>query len=217
MATATFLQLKTWFAYAIGESSATSVDSVGEGLINDAHKEMSSRVTFQCNKKDASLSIVANVASVPSDFDYAHIGEIKLYSYSDTTKTPYHPVPFDDVSQYSTGSYVYAVDFENGQIKTNQTTATLTLVYFAIPAVMDEDADTTNFPVPKAITFQAAGDYWEDVEEESDRALPKYQRAEALFNQAVSRNKIGLAPRPLKSKYDDDEFLTTESILATQR
>lgn len=211
----TFLQLKTWFAYAIGESTATSVDSVGEGLINDAHKEMSSRFPFQCNKKDASLSIVAGVATLPTDFDPAHIGEIELYSYSGTTKYKYQPVPFDDISAYSTGEYVYAVDFENGQIKTNQTTATLTLVYFSIPAVMSTDEATTNFPVPKAISFQAAGDYWEDVEEESDRAQLKYARAEALFSQAVSRNKIGLAPRPLKSKYDDMD--STESILMCER
>jgi len=212
---ATWQQLKNWFARNIGESDYTSVDSTGEALLNDAEKELSSRFPFECNKvKGQALTISSNTADLPEDFDYSHIGEIKVYSYSGTTKTAYQPKPADDITNYETSEYVFDIDQVNAQLVSNQSSASVKMDYYRIPATKTTDEETTNFPIPKAIALQAAGDYWSDFEEEEDRAQDKYQKADALFTQAVSRNKIGLPPRQMVSKYDNE---IDNSILSTRR
>jgi len=191
MATATFAQLKDWLARNIGETDSTSVDTAGAALINDAHKELSSRFPFNCNLTVGSdLTIAGNSATLPSDFDYSHKNEIEIYSYSGTTKTEYKSITPSEKSRYGSTDYVFYIDEKNSCVKSNQSSATLSLDYYAIPEVMSDDGDTTNFPVPKAISMLAAGDYWSDFEEEEDRADKKYSKAEMLFMQAIERNKI---------------------------
>jgi len=189
MATTTFKQLKNWFARHIGEDDYTGVDSTGEALINDALKELSSRFPFESNKKVGSLTVAGNSATLPTDFDYAHATEISVYSFSGTTKTEYRPVELDEVSKFTTGDYVFAVDNENDALKSNVTPATLSIQYYAIPADLTSNTATTKFPVPRAISTLASGYYWDGVEGEEKRPPDKFKLADTLLEQAINRNK----------------------------
>ena len=213
---ATYLNLQNWFARAIGENDYTSLDATHKALINDKLKEISSRYPFKCNKKSTSVSISSNVGNLPTDFDYSHSHNIKVYSYSSTEKYTYYEVPFDDVTSYPTSSYVYALDNENTRIKTNQTSATVTLDYFSIPEDLTNTTDTTKFPIPKAISLEAAGDYWEIFEEEEDKAKILYLKADSLINQAISKENLNKEPRKLSSILDS-ELSDAPSSLATKR
>lgn len=189
MATTTFKQLKNWFARHIGETDYTAVDSTGEALVNDAYKELSSRFPFECNKKLASLALSANVVTLPSDFDYAHATEVKVYSYATTTKTEYRNVGLDEVSRFSTTDFVYSLDNENDRLKSNIASSTVQMTYYAIPSDLAGNADTTKFPVPRAISALASGYHWEGVEGEEGRAPEKFKLADVLLEEAVMRNK----------------------------
>ena len=217
---ATFTQLKNYVGRLIGESDGSGTDSTRDDLINDAIKEIATRYPFSCNKKSTTLTLSSNVATMPTDIDYSHLGEIAVYNYSATTsgstKYTYTPVPFDDVISYSTGSYVYTIDQENSQIKSNQSDGSITMDYFAVPADLS-GTDSTKFPIPMAIAYQAAGQYWQSIEEDPDQARINFQRADEAIQKAITRDKIGKPPRGLKSVYDDNEFLSTDSILACER
>jgi hypothetical protein len=205
----TFLQLKGYFCRFIGENDASSIDAVGQALLNDALKDISSRFAFECNKKTASLTISSGVDDLPSDFDYSHIDKIRVYRYSSTTKYEYFPVPLDEFSAYSTSEYVYAIDFENQKIKVPDDVS-LSMDYYIIPADMDEDTDTTAFPIPQAIARQAAGQYWQSIEEEEDQAKLNLSIADSLTKQAVVLNSKLKAYRPY-SAYGGRELGFTKS------
>lgn len=191
MATATYAQLKDWFARGVGDSDGSSIDTAGEALINDAHKELSSNFPFDCNKTiAATITLSSGSATLPADFDFAHKNEVEVYSYASTTKTKYTAVAPSEVSRFSSADYVYYIDEKNSALKSNQATGSLKLDYFAIPAVMTSDSDTTNFPVPKAVSVKAASDYYFDFEEDEEKAKRKFEQADLLFAQAKERNKL---------------------------
>jgi len=215
MATTTLKQLKNWFAREIGELDYTAIDEIGVSLLNDSLKELSSRHPFESNKKSASLSIVANLGTIPTSFDYSHENEIKIYEYSGSTKYEYTLVPFDEITRHTTGEYVYAFDHENDKIKVNQTTKTLTIDYYSIPTDLSSNTDTTKFNIPRAISLLASAYYWKGVEGEEKRADKIEDKAEVFFQQAVSRDKIGKPNRSMRSLYDD--FSDGESILMCER
>jgi len=191
----TFLQLQGQYCRFIGENDASSIDAVGKALINDALKDISSRFAFECNKKTDTLTISSGVADLASNFDYSHIDRIKVYRYDGTTKYEYSPVPLDNFSAYSSSECVYAIDFENAQLKLPDD-VTVSMDYYSVPADLSADGSITNFPVPQAISRQAAGQYWESIEEEEDHAKLNFAIADSLTQQAVARNMELKAYRP---------------------
>lgn len=180
---ATLTYLKDLFARSIGESDNTSVDQTGEDMIEDAFIEISSRHPFLCNYKTSDITLASGEAGLPSDFDPAHFMDelIKVYSHNGTEKTEYTRVSIDDLPSHGKDEYVYTIDLENSKLLSNQSGA-VKFGYFSIPTL----TNGTSFPVPKAITELAAGDYWQNIEEEPDQADKKYGRAESLYNRAVA-------------------------------
>jgi len=185
----TFLILKNYVGRFLGESDGSGTDSTRDALINDALIETASRYPFACFKKTTTLTPSSGVIDLPNDFDYSHLDSVRVYTYSDNSKYEYITVDLDDLSGYSSSEYAFSIDQENGHLKATQDVA-LTFEYQAVPAVMDDNTDTTKFPIPEAIARLAAGQYWQSIEEEPDQAQLNLQIADNLIQKAIIRDKV---------------------------
>lgn len=203
MANTTLLQLKNWFARFIGENDYTSIESVATTLLDDALKEVSSLQPFECNKTSAEIVVSSGVGTLPTNLDFNHIGEIKVYRYSGTTQYEYERVDFDDFSNYDSSQYIYAIDRANEKIKL-PSDVTINVDYYKIPADLSINIDTTNIPVPKAIARMAAGQYWQSFEDDPDQAKLNFEMASNLIQQAVRNNKMNIPYRKIKTYGDRD-------------
>ncbi len=194
MANITFLQLKNYFARYIGENDYTSIESVATGLLNDAMRTISSFYPFRMNHQSGDVEVSSGVGSLPTDLDFSHIGKIKVYKYTATTKYEYNRVDTDEIDKYDSSDYVYAIDMENEEIQLTADT-TVTIDHYVVPADLSADDDTINFPIPEAIARMAAGQFWQSFEEDPDQAKMNLSVADNLVNQAVIREKRGVPYR----------------------
>ena len=188
MASTTLLQLKNWFARFIGENDYTSLDAVATSLLNDAWKELSSLIALKCNLETSEVTVSSGVGSLPTNLDYSHPGQIKVYKYSGLTKYEYERVDLDDFSSYDSSDYVYAIDFKNEKIKL-PADATIQIDFYRVPVDLSDNTDTINCPVSKAIARMAVAQYWQSIEEDPDQAKLNFAFAESLIAKVITQNK----------------------------
>jgi hypothetical protein len=185
---ATFLQYKNDVARYIGENDYTSLESVIDNLINDVIRNISSLYPFKCNKTSAEVTTSSGVGDLPTDLDYSHIGKIRVYYYSSTTKYEYELVDFDEFTGYSSSEYVYTIDFANNQIKIPDD-QTITIDYYMEPTALSGNTDKFEFPIPEAISRLVAGQFWQSFEEDFDQSKLNFSIADGLIKQAVDKDK----------------------------
>jgi hypothetical protein len=99
-----------------------------------------------------------------------------VYTYTGQLKYSYEKVSWDDIDSFDTGTYVYAINKQLGQIKTNQTAvATLTMDYTLLvadrPANNTEDTEEEPVPDITALGYLCISMWWLA----SERSTAKFQ------------------------------------------
>jgi len=203
---ATILDIKKFVASQTGKTDWSVADSKRDTIINQARREYYSTKKWKFLKKTATLTLSSGEASFPTDYNpNFDIGQI--YSYSGTTKTLYSQVELEDLSQYeddSTSYFVFAIDFENSKIKSNQQSATPSLTYHHLPSdkAIDSSDDTDVEPTTDitAICLLATAMWWLAKERDEDNYNRFYVRYQEALKKAIQRDNIN-GPEMSLSQY----------------
>lgn len=145
---ATTLDVKKRVAAQLGKTDYATPNTVRDTAIVEAREEFYGAHDW--------LFLVKTVSTKTLASDFKKVKEV--YSYSGLLKRSYKLVNLEDVSSYDTSCYVYAVDFENGVIVTNQS-ETPEVTYHSIPSDTLDD----NFEEPTNITplvLLSVANYW---------------------------------------------------------
>lgn len=193
---ATLLDIKRFVASQTGKTDWSVADSKRDTIINQARREFYSLRKWKFLKKSATLTFSSGEASFPADYNpNFDVGQI--YSYSGNDKTSYSQVELEELSKYeddSTSYYVFAIDYENSKIKSNQQSATPTLTYFHLPADKATDAsdDTDAEPTTDitCICLLATAMWWLAKERDEDNYNRFYVRYQEALKKAIQRDNI---------------------------
>lgn len=185
----TLLDIKKGVTAQLGKTDYATANLVRDIKINDARREVYSRRRWTFRRKNTTLTFAGGVAAFPDLFAPAD-DPIDLYEYPTIgqAKTEWKEVNLEDVNAFTVnGSIkVYAIDVENNQFTSNQTTGTPTLAYFHMPKdrALDGTEDALAEPASRhaltAIILLATAEYWlasERDEDEYERFMRRYERA----------------------------------------
>jgi len=169
------LDIKNEVAGQLGADNGSVSVPKRDRAINRARRKYYSEKRWSYLKKTASITITAQLGSVPSDFN-KKFDPIAVYTYSGNMKYEYKKVDWDDLLEYGTLDYCYAINKVNGQIKISQTTVTpvsMDYTYLPADAAISTADDNTTEPAPDitAIVLLSIGIWWLS----SERATGKYQ------------------------------------------
>lgn len=192
----TLLDIKKFVASQTGKTDWSVADSKRDTIINQARREFYSTKKWKFLKKSATLTFSSGEADFPTDYNPTFdVGQI--YSYTGTDKQPYSQVELEDLSGYaddSASDFVYALDFENKKIKSNQQSATPTLTYFHLPSDKatdaSEDADVEPTTDITCICLLATAMWWLAKERDDDNYNRFYVRYQEALKKAIQRDNI---------------------------
>lgn len=126
----------------IGTGDGASAVPKRDRLINQARRKFYSEKQWSfLRTSNATVSLTSQVGNMPTDYNIK-FDPIAVYSYTGASKYSYSKVAWEDLVQYGTGDYVYAVDKTSRNIKVSQDVASILLDYTNLPA--DKATDTTD-------------------------------------------------------------------------
>lgn len=192
--------IKVSVANQLGATNGTDSVPKRDRAINDARREYYGAYKWSFCFKSESISITSQEGSLPATYNKKFDPEA-IYSYSGNNKYDFTKVAWDDVDNYTTGSYVYAINKQTGKIKINQTTfSTVTLDYYQMPtdAPIDTTEDSTDELAPDitAIVYNSIARWWLTAERNGamfDRFMDMYR------DQLLQDKKIDASNRPVKN------------------
>lgn len=136
------LDIKNYVGDEIGTGDGSTAIPKRDRLINLARKKFYSEKQWSfLRTSNATLTFTAQIADLPTDYNIK-FDPIAVYSYTDSSKFSYSKVAWDDLVQYGTGDYVYAMDKTSRHIKISQADATLLIDYTNLP--VDKATDTSD-------------------------------------------------------------------------
>lgn len=193
---ATLLNIKQFVAAQTGKTDWSVADSKRDTIINQARREFYSIRKWKFLKKSATLTFSSGEAAFPADYNpNFDIGQ--LYSYSGTDKTRYSQVELEDLPRYDNDSasyFVYAIDYENSKIKSNQQSTTPTLVYYHLPADKAIDASDDSDVEPTtditAVCLLATAMWWLAKERDEENYNRFYVRYQEALKKAIQRDNV---------------------------
>lgn len=186
---ATLLDIKNGVADQLGAGNGTTTVPKRDRAINRARRKFYSERRWSFLRKTATLNFTnktANLSVDVADYNYK-FDPISVYSYTGTTEFKYVKVNWDEVSSYNSGAYVYAINKSLKQIKTNQSTGTLTLEYTYLPTdksidtVGNADEEPTSDIEP--IILLSIAYWWLS----SERATGKYQLFKDEYDKELAK------------------------------
>lgn len=196
---ASLLDIKKAVATNLGQTDYSTTNTIRDIKINDARREFYTAKKWSFLKKNTTLTFSAGVASFPTnynpDFD---LGQI--YSYSGTDKTVYTQVELEDLDSYATdsGEFVYAIDRENSQFKSNQQSTSPQIAYYQLPAdkLTDGSEDSDEEPAGDItpIILLATAMLWLSDERDEDNYDRFFKRYTVLMQRAIFRDNTSGIP-----------------------
>lgn len=192
----TLLDIKKFVASQTGKADWSVADSKRDTIINQARREFYSTRKWKFLKKSATLTFSSGDADFPSDYNpMFDVGQI--YSYSGTDKTEYLQAELEDLSTYaddSSDDYIFAIDYENSKVKSNQQSATPTLTYYHLPAdkAIDgsDDSDTEPTSDITCICLLATAMWWLAKERDEENYNRFYVRYQEALKKAIQRDNV---------------------------
>jgi hypothetical protein len=208
---ASLLNIKQFVASQTGKTDWSVADSKRDTIINQARREFYSIRKWKFLKKSATLTFSSGEVAFPADYNpNFDVGQI--YSYVGQDKTSYDQVELEDLPKYESDSssyFVFAVDYENSKIKSNQQSATPTLTYYHLPADKatnaSDDSDIEPTTDITCICLLATAMWWLAKERDEDNYNRFYVRYQEALKKAIQRDNINGAEMSLDnylSKYD---------------
>jgi len=197
--------VKIRVASQLGKTNGGTPDTKRDTIINSARAEYYGHRKWKFNDKTADITFSSGVADFPVDYQPSHdIG--KMYSYDGTQKTEYTQVNLDDVDSYDSNYFVYALDIENRQFKSNQDT-TPKVSYNALPAdkALDgsEDADTEPATNITPIVLLATAGCWLAFFRDDENYDRFYKRYSEVRDRLASEDRRIGAPSKIKNGLQD--------------
>lgn len=192
----TLLDIKKYVAAQTGKTDWSTANTRRDTIINLARREYYSAKKWKFLKKTATLTFSSGEADFPSDYNpNFDIGEI--YSYTDNDKTEYEQETLENLDKHvddSSDDYVFAIDFENSKIKSNQQSATPTISYFHIPADKETDGsdDTDTEPTTDIVPIGllATAMWWLSKERDEDNYNRFFARYQEALKKAIQRDNV---------------------------
>lgn len=196
---ATLGTIKVDVAAQLGETDGASSVPKRDRAINAARREYYAAYRWSFCFRSASMTITSQLGSLPTLFN-KKFNPKAVYFYSGSTKYDFAKVDWDDLDNYTTSSYVYAINKQSDQIKINHTDfASVTVDYWQLPA--DAPIDTTQDATAElasdvtAIVFNAIARWWLL----SQRSTANYDRFMDMYRaQLLQDKKIDSATQPVK-------------------
>lgn len=191
----TLLDIKKSVAAQLGKSDYATPNTIRDIKINDARRELYGSKRWSFRRKNIALVFSGSVSAFP-DLFAASDDPIDLYEYPTVGKPrlEWLEVELQEVGGFAVNdplTKVYAVDVENSQFISNQTTGSPILAYYQMPKDRMLDGSEDALPEPcsraafTAIVLLATAEYWlaaERDEAEYDRFFKRYQQAYQLAN-----------------------------------
>ena len=202
---ASLLDIKRFVASQTGKTDWSVADSKRDTIINQARREFYSLRKWKFLKKSATLTFSSGEADFPTDYNpNFDVGQI--YSYSGNDKTEFTQVELEDLPKYEKDSATYnvfAIDYENSKILSNQQSATPTLTYFHLPADKAIDASEDNDIEPTTditcICLLATAMWWLAKERDEENYNRFYVRYQEALKKAIQRDNVNGPPMSLEN------------------
>jgi len=205
----TLLDIKKGVSAQLGKSDYATPNSVRDIKINDARREVYASTRWSFLRKNQTLTFMLSSTGLTAGLGVCPFPDllapsddpITLYEYPVLGQKPlkYSEVFLESVASYivnGTSQKVYAIDIENSQFVSNQTTATPNIAYISSPKdrALDGSEDALVEPASKAaltaIVLLATAEYWlasERDEDEYDRFFARYEKQLAVAQLKDSR------------------------------
>ncbi len=162
----TVLQFKRQIANQLGKNDAATANTKRDEAALGAHRQFVLEHPWSWNWGTSALTFSGGSIALPTDYS-AKWEPKSVYAYDDTTKIEYIRVALEDLASFEeddTSAYRYALDLENGLVKSNHQATTVNLVYQKAPQdiALDgtDDADTLPYPDLTPPSKLAVGMYW---------------------------------------------------------
>lgn len=186
---ATLLTIKDYVANQLGKDDGSTPNSKRDKIINQARRKFYSEKRWSFLRTQGNAPTFTNyVANLPANYNIKY-DPIAVYAYSGNAKFQYSKVSWDDLDEYGTADYVYAIDKINRTIKVSQNPYTVYLDYTYLPADKDmgtsDDTDAEPIDDITPIGLLAVAMWWLA----SERATGKHQMFLDEYNEELSRLK----------------------------
>lgn len=172
----TKLDLKKSVSTNMGKTDWNTVNAVRDQKIDDALLEYGTSRKWNCAKKIVSVTFPWTFSDYSPAFDPARVYD---------GETTFTEVALEDIGTFEAGSYVYALDIENSQILSSETTGTVS--YHAVD-VPSSDSATLVYPDITALSDLATAKTWlasERDEDNYDRFMARYAKS---YERAATRD-----------------------------
>lgn len=195
MANVLYEDVKHKYMDLVGQPDGT-IDARGTRNIRDGVKGVLNKYKFSWNKTTATISLVAGVATLPTDYNPVHnLDDARIDD--DNVFTKIEP---SDRSNYTEDSLVYWITFDkttNTYIFNSLTqTGNIDIIYWFIPDAMTADADVCVIPDIDAIGYEAASRHWIGAERDVELKREYEQEANkyilALYVQDISSQEYSV-------------------------
>lgn len=195
----TILDIKNVVATQMGKTDGNVANTKRDTLINQARRKFYSERRWSFLFTSSTLTFTSKLADLPATYN-KKFDPISIYTYISDVKYTYQKVEWQDVEQFTTESYVYAINKTTKQIKINQTTSSLTIDFTALPAdaALDttDDADVEPVDDITPIAYLAIAMYWLS----SERSTGKFEMFMDMYRQELGQLiSIDSAAQPVKT------------------
>lgn len=183
---ATFGSIQQRFNDLIGETSSATATTAGQRHINATVNDIIGQYSFSWNTKTSSLTLVAGVATLPTDF-YAGWGidDARIVNSSTGDDEIFAYVPTVDRDSYDSDTPIYWITYDTTTFEyifhSNRQTGTVEIIYHFIPADMSAVGDHCIIPDGELVAYGAAAKNW--VADERNIELKR--EYEATYNNGV--------------------------------
>jgi hypothetical protein len=201
---ATLSTIKNYIGNQMNTADGATPDSVRDGLINDALREIYNFRPWNILKKTASLS---NGSTLPTDYNQT-FDPFEVYYYTGTTKVSLAQASLEDIESAGASDEHYAIDVEHSKIIVKSNSSTVSFSYSSLPVdyAVDGSQDTSVVPLLfiDPAKYLALSMFWMSQERATGKQQLYFDQYTKAITDAQSKdNNLGVSRRfihPLANK-----------------
>ena len=190
----TYEEIRQRTAYLRGETNYNlDSDEVIENHINASVKDICNSFSFSWNLTTTDITLSSGTANLPSDYN----SKWGLYDAREGENI-FEQIDIKDRDKFGSADYKYYITYD----ATNKVyvfnspgvqSGTVTIYYYFVPEVMDEDTDQCIVPDGEAVAYLAASKMW--IGDERNQALKQdYEKEAGARITAMYRDDLNSGP-----------------------
>jgi len=177
-------QIQLRYQMLVGQPSGV-IDAFGTSNINAAIRDILNKYRFSWNQKEATLSVVTGVATLPTDYNPQWHLEAAFQADDPTNLIPLTEIQKTDINLYNSTDPVYFIEYDTTTdtyiFNTLLYDCDVTIYYNFIPTDLSGATDKCFIPDLEAVSYLAASKKWVGAERDTELKQVYQQEAERLI------------------------------------